>query len=152
MNLTRQPWDPFRHLSTMNDPLFTRMLDMFRPSNDGGRETMSATNWAPAVDICETEKEYCISAELPGVQKNDVQVTLDNGCLTIRGSRREQIEEKNTRWHRRELAQGSFVRQFSLPDDAEEGKVDATFKDGILTVTIPKMKTKAPSPKQIAVH
>jgi len=80
------------------------------------------------VDIVEDEKEYLIKAELPEVKKEDVKLTVENGVLTLSGERKFEKEEDNKRYHRIERAYGSFVRSFSLPDDADDGKVTAEFQ------------------------
>lgn len=91
-------------------------------------------------------------AELPSVKKEDVRVTLESGVLPIKGERREQKEDKGEKVHRREPSYGSFLRSFTMPSDADESNVDATFKDGMLNVIIGKSKTKAPKAKEISVH
>ena len=148
--MKRQLWDPFRDSELLNER-FNRMLGFLRPSENGDREALTVTAWSPAVDISETDKEYRIGAELPNVSKDNVHVTLDAGVLTIQGDRKEEMEEKGERFHRRELSYGHFLRSFSMPADADEDKVNATFKDGMLNVTIGKTKARAPKAKQIAI-
>lgn len=152
MQLVRrqETWDPFREMETLSNRL-NRLFGMARTGN-GEREHLATTDWAPACDIVETDKTYQIQAELPGVNKDDVHVTLADGVLTIQGQRREVKEEKTARFHRRELAFGNFLRRFTMPDDADESKVDASFKDGILEVVINKAKAKASKTKEIEVH
>jgi HSP20 family protein len=86
------------------------------------------------------------------VNRDDVHVTLESGVLTIQGARHEEKEEKGIRYHRRELSYGNFLRRFTMPDDADESKVDASFKDGMLNVVVAKSKAKAGKIKEIAVH
>ena len=104
---------------------------------------------APRVDIAETDKEFSIKAEIPEVKKEDVKVTVDNGVLTIRGERKQEKEEKDKKFHRVERFYGSFMRSFTLPDNVDESKIEASFKDGMLNLTIPK--TEATKPKAIDV-
>ena len=110
---------------------------------------MAVAEWAPLVDISEDEREYQIKAELPEVKREDVKVTAEEGTLTITGERRFAKEEKGKKYHRVERSYGSFVRNFSLPDDASAGKVSADFKDGVLTVHL--AKTEKAKPQQIEV-
>ena len=110
---------------------------------------MTVPEWGPAVDIIEDEKEYLIKVELPEVQKDGVQVTVEGGTLTISGERKGEKEEKNRKFHRMERYYGRFERSFSIPDDAEASKVNAEFKDGVLRVHL--AKSEKARPKQIEV-
>ncbi len=105
--------------------------------------------WAPVVDIQETETEYLVKADLPEVEKKDVQVTVQEGVLTIQGERKQEKEEKGRKFHRVERSYGTFLRTFTVPEDAEETKVTADFKDGVLRVHLPK--TEKPRSKAIEV-
>jgi HSP20 family protein len=136
-------WDPFRS-ETQLDPLRTledlsdrlnRML--VRPLWAGvAEEGLAPAEWAPAVDIQETDKEYLIKAELPEIKKEDVKVSIRDGVLTIEGERRQEKEEKHKRFHRVERSYGRFLRSFTLPADVDEKSVRADFKDGVLSVHI----------------
>lgn len=108
-------------------------------------------DWAPSVNISESETEYHIEADLPQVKRDDIQLTVEEGVLTIRGERKHQREEKKKKYHRVESAFGSFVRRFTLPENADADKVEASFKDGTLEVTIPKTEPKASKARQIKV-
>ena len=116
---------------------------------EGQEEPLAVAEWTPLVDISEDDKEYLIKAELPEVKKEDVKVTAEEGTLTIMGERKFEKEEKGKKYHRVERAYGSFGRSFSLPDDASPAKVNAEFKDGVLTVHL--VKTEKPKPQQIEV-
>jgi HSP20 family protein len=144
-------WDPFKE----TDDLQKRLSSIFglgpaRFSN-GQQETMTVAQWSPVVDITEDEKEYLIRAELPEVKKEDVKVTVENGVLTLSGERKFEKEEKNRKYHRIERAYGSFARCFSVPDDAEDGKVAAEFKDGLLTVRLAKSEKARPKTIEVKV-
>ena len=143
-------WDPFREMEALTNRM-SRLFGLAR-GTWGERETLATSDWSPSCDISETDDEYRISAELPNVKKDDVHVTLEDGVLTIQGERREEKEEQGAKFHRRELSYGSFLRRFVMPDDADESKVDASFKDGMLNVVIARSKTKPSKAKQIAVH
>lgn len=116
---------------------------------EGQEEPLAVAEWAPLVDISEDEKEYLIKAELPEVKKEDVKVTAEEGTLTIMGERKFEKEEKGKKYHRVERAYGSFMRNFSLLDDASAAKVTAEFKDGVLSVHL--AKTAKTKPQQIEV-
>lgn len=141
MNLIK--WNPFSELEDISN----RLNQIFgRSVAATGHEMMKVTDWTPSVDISETDKAYLIKAEIPEVKKEDVKVTVDNDMLTIQGERKMEKEEKGKKFHRIERSYGSFVRSFRLPDGVDESKAKAEFKDGVMTVTLPKSekaKTKA---------
>jgi len=148
MSLIR--WDPFADVDTM----FNRMMPASfanwpRFALEGNGKKLE---WAPSADISETEKEYLIRAELPAVKKEDVQVTFDDGMITIKGERKQQKEDKNEKYHRTESFYGSFERSFSLPENVNADAISCESKDGILTVHIPKSEMQKQKPKQIAVQ
>jgi len=142
-------WDPFRELEEMSD----RLNRMFaRPATrTNGKETMIVADWTPTVDISETDGEYQIKAEIPDVKKEDVKVTLEDGVLTIQGERKQEKEEKGKKYHRIERSYGSFVRSFSLPDVIDEEKVKAEFKDGVLSLHLPKSEKAKPKAIEVKV-
>jgi HSP20 family protein len=116
-----------------------------------GKEEMTVAQWLPLVDITEDDKEYLIKAELPEVKKDDVKVTVESGVLTISGERRFEKEEKDRKYHRIERSYGSFTRSFSVPDDADDAKVAAEFKDGVLTVRLAKSEKARPKSVEVKV-
>jgi len=156
MNLIRRShqntWDPFREFQELSDRLNRFFEPRYVPANSEAREqALTVFDWAPAVNISETEKAYLVKADLPDVKKEDVKVTHDNGVLTIEGERRQEKREDNEKFHRVESSFGKFLRRFTLPEDAEAETIEANFKDGALTVTIPKASAKAPKSRQIRV-
>ena len=112
---------------------------------------MTVAQWSPLVDISEDEKEYLIRAELSGLRREDVKVTVENGVLSISGERKYEKEEQNRKFHRIERAFGSFVRIFSIPDDADAAKVTAEFKDGVLSVHLAKDEKTKPRAVEVKV-
>jgi len=136
-------WDPWREI----DDLFDRYSRAGSPQNK--LRTGSDGDWAPRVDIAETSKQFLIKAEIPEVRKEDVRVSLENGVLTIHGERRKESEESGKRFHRIERQYGSFTRRFTLPENVDQGKVEATFKEGMLNIAIEK--TEEARPKQIEI-
>lgn len=143
MKLTK--WDPFREIEDM----FDRYTKAIGKPQRTSQEVMTTGDWAPRVDIAETDKAFTIKAEIPEVKKEDVKVTVDNGVLTLRGERKMEKEEKDKKFHRVERYYGSFTRSFTLPDNIDESKIDAGFKDGMLTLSLPK--TEETKPKAIEV-
>jgi HSP20 family protein len=141
MNLIK--WDPSVELEDITARL-NRIFGRAPSRTDPTSDMPTVADWMPSVDISETDTEYTITGELPGVNKNDVSITVQNGMLTIQGERRHETEEKGKKYHRVECCYGSFMRSFRVPDDADEEKVKAEFKDGMLNVTMPKSeRTKA---------
>lgn len=109
--------------------------------------------FSPRVDIREGKKHYILSAELPGVKKDDLTVTLDNGQLTIEAvTQQEEKEEKEGRIVRQERRYGRFVRSFNLGGDVQEKDIDASFKDGILTLKVPRVEERVPESRRIKIH
>ena len=143
MNLIR--WDPFRELSGLH----TRLNRLFGESRARFDDEGVLTTWAPPVDIQETEQEYVVKSDLPDMKKDDVKVELNNGVLTVKGERKQEKEEKGKRFHRIERTYGEFVRRLVLPTEVDGTNVVADFKDGVLTVHLPK--TAAAKPQAIEV-
>lgn len=94
--------------------------------------------WQPRIDVAEGEKEFTVTAELPGLSKDDVGITLTNNLLTINGEKKREAEDKNENYHLIERSFGSFCRTIALPTEVDMEKIDAVFKDGVLSVRIPK--------------
>ncbi|MCE7979261.1 MAG: Hsp20/alpha crystallin family protein [Nitrospira sp. NTP1] len=134
-------WDPFRELEDTRPSAAQTAAQ--------GKEVMTVADWAPTVDISETEAEYAIKAELPEVKKEDVKVTVEDGVLTLQGERKQEKEEKGKKYHRIERSYGRFVRSFTLPDSVDESKVKAEYTDGVLHLHLPK--SEKAKPKQIDV-
>ncbi len=138
-----QPTQLFDLRTEMN-----RMFDPFR-SNEPASEAPGPTAWRPSVDISENQNEYLITADLPGVNREDLTVTVTEGRLTLRGERRQTTEENNGSVHRVERLSGTFARSFDLPGAVNVDGIAATYRDGVLAVTVPKAEEA--KPKQIEV-
>ena len=152
MSLLRKPmrdWRPFPEFEEMSKQL-SRMFG--RDIRSASLEGTAFADWTPSVNLAETKKAYKIDAELPGVTKEDVKITLEDGVLCIQGERKEEKEEKEEEYHRMESVYGSFLRRLSMPSDADETKIDAKFKDGMLKIIIPKSEEKQARSKEIAVN
>jgi HSP20 family protein len=142
-------WDPFRDLNILQD----RMNRLFEDTGRGirrGEEPASTTIWSPAVDIYETEGEIVVQAELPGMDRKDISLNLENNVLTIRGDRQFKKETKEDNYHRIERSYGGFSRSFSIPTSVEEDKIRADYKDGVLRIALPKKEQAKPKQIQIA--
>jgi HSP20 family protein len=111
------------------------------------------TGWGkvPAVDIAETDKSYEITADLPGMDEKDIEVKLSNDTLTIKGEKSEEKEERNKDYHLSERRYGSFQRSFIVPDGVDADKIEAAFKNGVLTVSLPKTPEAQKKEKRIAI-
>lgn len=142
-------WDPFRELEEIHRRL-TPLLDGGNRVR-GGWESVTAAEWSPVVDIVEDDKTYVFKAELPDVKKEDVHVRVENGVLTLSGERKFEKEEKGRKFHRVERAFGTFARSFSLPDNVEADQVAANYRDGMLTITVPKAEQARPRQIDIKV-
>jgi HSP20 family protein len=145
--LTR--WHQLRQLEALQQGLGSLFNRSPAHWPEGQEEPIAVAEWAPLVDISEDDHEYVIKAELPEVKREDVKVTAVEGTLTITGDRKLEKELKGKKYHRVERSYGSFVRTFSLPDDASPAKVTAEFKDGVLTVHL--AKTEKVKPQQVEV-
>ncbi len=148
--MTLGRWDPFRELEDMSERL-NRMFSRPAVTTKNGKESLTVADWIPTVDISETDGEYVIKAELPDVKKEDVKITLEDGVLTLTGERRQEKEEKSTKYHRVERSYGSFVRSFSLPDLIDETKVKAEYRDGMLNLHLPKSEKAKPRAIEVKV-
>ena len=140
-------WDPFRDLGLLQD----RMNRMFDDAGRGWRndEPAATTTWSPSVDIFETEHEIVVKAELPGMDRKDITLHLENNVLTLRGERKFEKETKDENYHRIERSYGNFSRSFSIPATVDPEKIRADYKDGVLSIALPK-KEQAKS-KQINI-
>lgn len=141
-------WDPFHELEDMHRRL-TTLFDSGRTHRRGEKGELALAEWEPAVDIHEDEKAYIVRAELPDMKKEDVHVSLENGVLTMSGERKMEKEEKGRKYHRVERSYGSFLRSFALPEDIDPKKVNASYKDGLLTITV--AKSEGTKPKHVEV-
>ncbi len=145
MSLVR--WQPFEDVErTMNRVFGGGAWRLPRALTAQGGEY----EWQPTSNITENDKEYLLRAELPGVGKEDVKVTIENGTLTLSGERNMEKEAKDEKVHRIESFHGTFSRSFRLPADIDEKQIKAESKDGVLTVHLPKVAA-APAPKLIEV-
>jgi HSP20 family protein len=144
--LTR--WEPFRELSTLQD----RINRAFRESYSGAGhdESLTASSFAPAVDVYEDEHQVTLKIEVPGIDEKDIDVQVENNVLTVHGERKIEKEEKEENYRRVERHYGTFTRTFTLPQTVDTESVSATYDKGVLKITLPK-RAEA-KPKQIKVN
>lgn len=145
-------WRPFREMERDIKDLMSATIEEFLGNGHGLKpiDAFGGKAWAPAVDVEESEKEYTFEVELPGLEKNDFKVELQSGTLVISGERREAVEHKGRTCLRHEQYYGQFRRAFSMPVDAVPEGIKAAYKNGILTVTVPR--SEKAKPKAIPVH
>jgi HSP20 family protein len=137
-------WEPARELQTMNR-LFNTFFDS--PSNGGP----ALRRWIPAMDVTETDEQYVLRADLPGLSEDDVNVELDDNVLTISGERKSEHEQRSQGFYRVERASGSFSRSLTLPEGVDADSIEATFENGVLEVRVPKPEQPKPRKVQISV-
>ena len=141
---------PFRDLVSIQDEVNRLYNDFFGGFPSMFDTELSRSEWTPSVDISETKDEIVVKTEVPGMNKDDIKITLQDNVLTLRGERKQEKEEKETNFHRMERCYGSFTRSFNLPTVVQADKIKATYKDGILNVTLPKAEEV--KPKQIPIE
>jgi HSP20 family protein len=143
-------WNPLTELSEVHN----RLSSLFgRPSVRNETEgLLGFADWTPLVDITEDEKEFLFKAELPEVKKEDVKVLIENGVIRITGERHMEKEEKGKKYHRIERAYGSFERSFSLPENSKPDAMTADYKDGMLTLRVPKSQEEAPKSIEVKIR
>jgi HSP20 family protein len=124
---------------------FDSVLDDFAVPNLYSKDAQ----WLPKIDISENENEFLVRVEVPGIDKKDIDITLSEGLLTIKGEKKFENEEKNENFHRRESRYGSFTRSFQLSSEIENDGIEANYRDGVLKITLPK--AEAVAPKKIEV-
>ena len=143
--MTLVKWNPTRSLMTDFDRIFDSMFTHDLP------QYSSTNSWTPAIDVNETETKFFLSADMPGLDKQDVSVDIHDGVITIKGERAIDNEKSTDGYRIRERQLGLFNRSFRLPDNVNEDKVAAKVKNGVLMVTLPKTKEIIPDGRQIKI-
>jgi HSP20 family protein len=129
----------------------SRLNGLFGRPDSRFTETGDLAVWAPAVDVEESDREYLIKTDLPEVNRQDVKVSIEDGVLSVEGERKHEKEEKTTKYHRLERTYGKFVRRLAVPGDVDAQKVAAEFKDGVLSVHLPKSAAAKPRTVDVKV-
>lgn len=151
--MTLVSWSPFRELDDLFNQ-YGRLLGRSLPATgaDAGAAGQAAASWRPVANISETPTEYLIRAELPEVDKKDIDVSVHEGVITIRGERRLEKQADDEKHHRIESFYGSFARSFALPADVDQSRIAAESRDGVLTVRLPKSEVHKPRPIEVQVR
>lgn len=139
-------WSPFQRFTSLRDEL-DRLFDFAFPT--ARRESGFFGGWAPAVDVTQDKENVYVRAELPGMKKDEIEVTLHEGIVSLSGERKSETEEKSDQVYRSERYFGRFHRSVALPTAVDAEKITASYKDGVLTVTLPKAEEA--KPRQIEV-
>lgn len=158
-SIFEETWQPLARLRADMERMFEDFFSGVSSSWGGRKGAVEPfrtvermfTGSAPAVDLVEKENAYEMSAELPGLDDKDVRLSLKDDVLTLTGEKKEQTEEKKQGYHFSERRFGSFRRSFRLPDDVDQDKIEANFKKGVLTITLPKNPEAAKDEKKIEV-
>lgn len=145
----RGSWDPIENL----DKLHQELNNLFNLSSMPGsrRSLMEGHNWAPAIDVEDKKDRVVVKAELPGMKKEDVKVSVEENYLIIEGEKKEEEEKEEKGYYRRECSYGSFQRAVSLPSNVDTDNVDASYKDGVLKINLPKNEEEEPPTKEIDI-
>ena len=135
-------WDPVRDMVTLREKMNRMFEDAF--TGKGEDKELAPSSWAPAVDIYETENEIVLTAEVPGIDENDIEIKIEDNTLTLRGERKFTKETKEENYHRLERSYGAFYRAFTLPNSVDADSIKAENENGILRVTMPKKQELKP--------
>jgi len=149
---TMMRWDPFQDLRSAQDemaqmsPMLAHALGLHTQQASGRAAT---TAWAPALDISERKDAYLVTVELPGVEADDLEITLEDGLLTIQGERQFTAESSEQQFHRVERRYGAFRRSITLPSQVKADAIEASFENGVLEVVVPKAEEAKPKRIQV---
>jgi HSP20 family protein len=142
MNMAIVRWDPWTTLPTLQGRI-NRIFEEAFPRTSSKEGEFALADWRPAVDTYEEDNNIVIKAELPGIKKENVAIDIKDNVLTLKGERSEETEVKEENYYRKERSYGKFHRAFTLPDAVDPNKIEASYKDGVLKITIPKAEATA---------
>jgi len=149
---TMMRWDPFQDLRSAQDemaqmsPMLAHALGLHTQQSNARATT---TAWAPALDISERKDAYLVMAELPGIEPDDLQITMEDGLLTIQGERQFAQESSEQQFHRVERRYGAFRRAITLPAQVQADQIEASFDNGVLEIVVPKAEEAKPKRIQV---
>ena len=146
-------WNPNKELLNMErefNRLFNSLGKRFNFDRELDEEFENAV-WSPLTDISETNDEYILNMDLPGVKKDDVKISYSNGELIVSGERKQEKDDKNSKYHRIERSYGKYYRSFTLPEKIDEDKIEAEFNNGSLTIKVPKSEESKPKEIEVKV-
>lgn len=142
-------YDPLREMATLQDRMNRVFDEMLR--RPGFEPEAASLEWRPLADVFEEEKEIVISIDLPGVSRDDIQLSVENGVLSIRGERKLPHDDRKQDYHRIEKPVGPFSRSFSLPSAVDPSRIQASFRDGVLEISLVKREESRPRSIQVQV-
>ncbi len=140
-------WRPFREVSRLRNEMDRLWDDYFGPGRRALRPLEEA--WLPAVDVSETGDKITVKAEIPGMEAKDIEISMVGDTLTLKGEKKAEREEKEENYHMVERSYGSFSRSMKLPAMVDADKVEATYKNGVLTIVLPKKEEVKPKAIEI---
>ena len=146
--MTLVKWSP--RPTSIFDDMDKMISNVFE--NDWNFPVRSITNWSPPVDVKETDDSFTINADIPGLNKKEVNVNVANGIVSISGERKFDEKKESDNYHYRERQYGSFSRTFNIPDSVKEDDISASFKNGILTIELPKTEVALPKKREIKIN
>jgi HSP20 family protein len=147
---TREMTEWMDQWNRLFDGFFGRAFDL-TPWRDTANWGSQWGSFVPAINVVENDKEYSVTAELPGMDENDIELSVNKGALVIKGEKKRESEDKGNGYHRIERSYGTFHRTLPLPQEVDAERVEATFKKGILTVTLPKLPEAQAGAKKISI-
>ena len=145
--MTLVKWTP--RPRSLFDDMDNMISDVFE--KDWNFPVQSKSNWSPAVDVNESDSSFMLTADIPGLTKKEVNVNISNNVLSISGERQFENDKENGNYHYRERGFGSFNRTFNLPETVKEDNISASFKNGLLSITIPKHEVELPKEREIKI-
>jgi len=144
-------WNPFDELASLRESMDKLFDDFLTTRGPGQRAETAPMVWQPAIEAYETDHDVVIRAELPGINPNNVEISVTGETLTIKGSSRAEQEEKHRNYHRRELRYGAFARSLTLPSGVQGDQAKASFRNGILVIRVPKNERAKPKSVKVEV-
>ncbi len=149
MAITR--WSPSREMMSIQQEMRSLWDRIFGIETEGPPTRMYGL-WAPSIDVYETDSDVRIKVDLPGMTARDIDISIKDHVLSIKGERKQEEEVRDENFYRMERSYGSFRRMIELPVDVKKEQIDATFKEGVLTISLPKAKEAIPKETKIPVH
>ena len=144
-------WEPARELGTIQTEVNRLFNSFFDTPTGAARTAAPSRRWIPAIDVVETESDFVLRADLPGVSESEVSIEVDENVLSISGERKSEHAERTAGYYRVERSSGAFRRSLTLPEGVDAEAIGATFANGVLTVTVPKPEIRQPRKVQISV-
>lgn len=145
-----KPWEPLKELQRMRREMDRLWESFFETKPPRRQEEIS--EWVPSIDLSETKDSYIVKAEIPGMEAKDIDITLQEDLLTIRGEKKQEKEEKDENYHFVERSYGSFTRSIRLPQEVKGDKIKASYKEGVLKITLPKSEEAKKKETKIKVE